>query len=1205
MVTWTPSDGASPVDLEISTDGVTWSLLAAGIMNDGTETVTAPGTPSTTARVRVTETASGASDVSDADFVLSGVRVLTPNGGETWPTGGPATVTWAGAGFAGTVDIEIATDGTTWSPLVMATPNDGIQAVTLPSITTSTARVRVSETAGGLTDVSDADFSIAAPWVDVGAGLMGIWQASIAWGDYDNDGDLDLAAAGYVDWVATPARIYRNDGGGVFTDIGATLPAVYDCGLAWGDYDRDGDLDLALVGNTGGATAIARVFRNDGAGIFKDIAAGMIGTAWVRVVAWGDYDNDGDLDLAYTGYVYGDTAHFRLYRNDGGDKFTDIAPALPNLYQTAIAWGDYDNDGDLDLAVAGYSISLGNITRVYRNDGGGVFTDIVAGLTGVAWAGIAWGDYDNDGDLDLCVAGETTTARVSRIYRNDGSGVFVDIAAPIVDVNYAAVAWGDYDNDGDLDLAISGGLASLGTATRVYRNDGGSFSDIAAPLTAVRFSSLAWGDFDGDGDLDLAVAGWQTSTTPQILRIFRNNQGTLNAGPGAPGGLSATPAAGSVSLSWGAATDDHTPAAGLDYNLRIGTSPGGQDICAPMADTGTGARHLPWMGLIRGGGVDASLPPGTYYWSVQAIDSGRTGGAWAPEASFVVPALPPVLTVLSPNGGETWTIGLPTTMTWLPGDSASPVKIEYTPDGSTWYLLVFGVANDGSQLVTPPAEPGRKARVRVTELVSGTVDDSDADFFIGEPWEDLVAGIFGVKLSGLAWGDYDGDGDLDLVMGGHLGFGDSMTRIYRNDGIDVFVDIPAGLPDRYKCTFAWGDYDRDGDLDFAMTGGIPTAGGIYFSSIYRNDGAGKFTDIGSPLTPVTGGSLAWGDFDQDGDLDLLLAGSAVGGAVSKIYRNDGGDTFTDIVAGLTGVYQCSAAWGDYDLDGDLDLALAGFDEAASVPISKIYRNDSSGVFTDIGASLTGCYVCSLGWGDYDNDGDLDLALLGSTGTITFTRIYRNDGASGFVDIVAGLSRLDYGCLAWGDYDNDGDLDLAMQGSGMVGVDSRIYRNGGGVFTNTGATITQMFQGELCWGDFDNDGDIDLAMNGETFTGGTSPIYRNVMAASNVPPMAPGSPAAAVSPGTVVLSWIAATDDHTPVAGLNYNLRIGTTPGGYDTVSPMSDPVTGVRRVPQRGLIQLTSSTLSLPPGTYYWSVQAIDSAFLGGAWSTEGTFTIP
>ncbi|MCC6740606.1 MAG: VCBS repeat-containing protein [Planctomycetia bacterium] len=1204
-MTWTPADAASPVDLEISTDGATWSLLAAGLTNDGMEIVTAPGTPSTTARVRVTETASGASDISDADFVLSGIRVLFPNGGETWATGGPATVTWVGAGFAGTVDIEISTDGTTWSPLATATPNDGTQTVTAPAILATTARVRVSETTGALSDVSDADFSIAAPWVDVGAGLMGIWQGAIEWGDYDNDGDLDLAAAGYVDWVAMPARIYRNDGGGVFTDIGATLPAVYSCGVAWGDYDRDGDLDLALVGNTSGSTAIARVFRNDGAGVFKDIAAGMIGTAWVRDVAWGDYDNDGDLDLAYTGYVYGDTAHFRLYRNDGGDKFTDIAPALPNLYQTAIAWGDYDNDGDLDLALAGYSISLGNITRVYRNDGDGVFTDIGAGLTGVAWADIAWGDYDNDGDLDLCVAGETTTARVSRIYRNDGSGVFVDIAAPIVDVRYAAVAWGDHDNDGDLDLAISGGIGSLGNATRVYRNDGGIFSDIGAPLTDVRNSNLAWGDFDGDGDLDLAVAGWQTSTTPQILRIFRNNQGVLNAEPGAPGGLTAIPAAGAVGLSWGAAVDDHTPAAGLDYNLRIGTSPGGQDVCAPMADTGTGARQLPWMGLIRGGGIDASLPPGTYYWSVQAIDPGLAGGAWALEASFVVPAPPPVLTVLSPNGGETWTIGVPAIVTWLPVDTGSPVNIELTLDGTTWFMIAAGVVNDGSHVISPPATPSMTARVRVTETSSGTIDASDADFNIGESWQDIVAGISEVKLSGLAWGDYDGDGDLDLVMGGLLGSGDATTRIYRNDGIDVFVDILAGLPDLWQCSFAWGDYDRDGDLDLAMIGGIPTAGGVYFSRIYRNDGADKFTDIGAPLTPVKSGSLAWGDFDQDGDLDLLLAGSAVGGAVANIYRNDGGGIFTDIVAGLTGVFQCSAAWGDHDLDGDLDLALAGYDDAASVPISRIYRNDSGGVFTDIGASLTGCYVCSLAWGDYDNDGDLDLALLGGTGPSRFTRIYRNDGASGFTDIVAGLIGLGYGFLAWGDSDNDGDLDLAMMGDSAFTVTSRIYRNGGGIFANTGATITQMFQGGLCWGDYDNDGDLDLAMNGQTVSGQSSPIYRNVTAASNVPPTAPGSLTAVVSPGSVAFSWSVATDDHTPVAGLNYNLRVGKTPGGCDVVPPMSDPVTGRRRVPQRGPIQLSSSTLSLPPGTYYWSVQAIDSAFLGGSWSAEGSFTVP
>jgi hypothetical protein len=139
-----------------------------------------------------------------------------------------------------------------------------------------------------------------------------------------------------------------------------------------------------------------------------------------------------------------------------------------------------------------------------------------------------------------------------------------------------------------------------------------------------------------------------------------------------------------------------------------------------------------------------------------------------------------------------------------------------------------------------------------------------------------------------------------------------------------------------------------------------------------------FTDIDAGLTGVTNCSLAWGDYDNDGDLDLALAGATSDlspfDPVSKVYRNEGG-TFTDIEAGLPGANWCSLAWGDYDDDGDLDLALAGL--AGTTGVGKVYRNDD-GAFTDIDAGLAGVHLCSLAWGDYDDDGDLDLAPMPGT-----------------------------------------------------------------------------------------------------------------------------------------------------------------------------------------------------------------------------------
>jgi subtilase family serine protease len=365
--------------------------------------------------------------------------------------------------------------------------------------------------------------------------------------------------------------------------------------------------------------------------------------------------------------------------------------------------------------------------------------------------------------------------------------------------------------------------------------------------------------------------------------------------------------------------------------------------------------------------------------------------------------------------------------------------------------------------------------------------------------------------------------------------------------------------------------------------------------VYHND-AGTFTDIQAGLPGVHYSSVAWGDYDNDGDLDLLLAGSGA----PRVYRNDAGVFHIDEAVVLPRFDYCSVAWADYDNDGDIDLLLAGYG------ISRVYRNDA-GTFTDIQADLPGLYTGSVAWGDYDNDGDLDLFWTGYTaGSGLISSLYRNDAGVFHIDEAVVLPGVNYCSVAWGDYDNDGDLDLVLTGQAGSGLISRVYRNDAGTFTDIQAGLPGAGMSSAAWGDYDNDGDLDLFLTGSTAGSGIiSRVYRSDGAPANAPSTAPVCSPAAVIGSRVQLKWSESTDAQTPAAGLTYNLRVGTTPGGEEVLASMADAASGFRRVAQMGNVQHRRWwTLQLPPGQYTWSVQAVDGAFIGSPFSASGAFTV-
>ena len=495
----------------------------------------------------------------------------------------------------------------------------------------------VSDPSQELTGTTSSDPDLpppTSPFSEISTPLAGVTQASVDWGDYDNDGDLDIALNGNNIFNAGTTKIYRNEGSDTFLDIGAPLVISQAGELAWGDYDNDGDLDLLVTGLSDSSLSISKIYRNDGNDSFINTEAGLVGV-WHSSVDWGDYDNDGDLDILLAGDSTDGVDLTKIYRNDGNDVFTDIGAPLLGVNRGTVEWADHDQDGDLDILLTGFAETFH--TKIYRNDGNDIFVDLVTPLVDLYIGSTSWGDYDNDGDLDILLTGGDCCTRYARIYRNDGSGSFQDVEAGLAGLVHSSAEWGDYDNDGDLDILLTGDILHPNLITRVYRNLGDdAFIDIEAGLSGVRFGRAAWGDYDADGDLDLLVVG--ASDTRREARIYRNNAELSNTVPEPPSSLEAEVSGDSALLQWDSGSDAQTPTAGLTYNLRIGRSSGHGEILAPMAETDTGNRRVARMGNVQQNTswTIRGLPAGDYYWSVQTIDSAFAGSPFATEGRFSI-----------------------------------------------------------------------------------------------------------------------------------------------------------------------------------------------------------------------------------------------------------------------------------------------------------------------------------------------------------------------------------------------------------------------------------------------------------------------------------------------------------------------------------------------------------------------------------------
>jgi enediyne biosynthesis protein E4 len=393
--------------------------------------------------------------------------------------------------------------------------------------------------------------------------MVETFGSGVAWIDYDNDGFPDLYFINGAPGTAN--ALYHNNKDGTFTDVTARAGVAantganaksYKTGVAVGDYDNDGYLDLYVT-----AFGPNILFHNNGDGTFRDVtpAAGVAGppTEWSTSTGFFDYDHDGRLDLYVVNYLdyrleenlycgprkegyrmYCHPTQFdgmadRLYHNNGDGTFTDVSKkagvANPAGKGLGVTFCDYDRDGDTDIYVANDTVR----NFLYRNNGDGTFTD-VAYAAGVgfdpngkpqAGMGVDCADYDGNGYPDIFVT--NFSEELNALYKNLGDGTFEDVSSRVgMDSAFLPLGFGtkmfDFDNDGDLDIHITNGHVidnvklfqpnlSYAQKDLLFENIGGNFKDISAqagaalqPLRVGR--GLAVADFDNDGYPDVVIS---------------------------------------------------------------------------------------------------------------------------------------------------------------------------------------------------------------------------------------------------------------------------------------------------------------------------------------------------------------------------------------------------------------------------------------------------------------------------------------------------------------------------------------------------------------------------------------------------------------------------------------------------------------------------------------------------------------------------
>lgn len=834
--------------------------------------------------------------------------------------------------------------------------------------------------------------------------------AGVAAGDYDADGLVDI----YLVSEETPSRLYRNLGGLRFEDVteqagllDTTGPGGFGIGAYFADIDDDGDLDLF---RTNWETS-NRLFRNNGNGTFSDITqeAGVVYAGGSTTATFADYDRDGDLDFFVATYrpdaIENQTEPLQLQMVDG-------QIVVPDTLKDRLVMIESDQGG-------GRLRELGERDLLYRNDGNGVFTEVAqqAGIEGGYWGLSAiFADVDNDGWPDLYVTNDLWSP--DTFYHNMGDGTFQLISPDMLQNTPWFSMGGDFadiNNDGLNDYFVGdmisrdhtkrltqhGGMdmsaPPIGFTPQVMRNSlylnngDGSFSDIAW-LADVAASEWTWSakfaDMDLDGFVDLLITNGmvrdlmdsdfnaqaaqvgQTQGREAFLAFFQ--QFPVLNNPNIAFRNNGDLTFSDASAQWGF----NTAVIGHGLSLADLDNDGDLDVVVNNFNENAqvyrnDASNHRLMVTLQGQtsnrfGIGAQVTLTTDQGSQTRIvtSSGGYLSSHQPVAVFGLGAGAQIqqLQVEWPSGHV----------------QVFPQEGEGALTADSHYTIV----EPASRVDVPPPNPLQPQSPWFVEtaVASGITWAHTESLFDDFSLQKLLPRGLSQLGPGIAWADVNGDGWDDLTVAGANG---QTAALYQNNGNGAFTDVSSLTPWRGGEGMSPLWLHVGGAMNLLVSNSTIENASLPLLHRYINNPAQPFAlqDGGwLEASLASSSSLATADFDRDGDLDLFVGGRALPGrwplaAPSRLYVNQNG-TLADSTAAVAPDLQnlglaTGSLWADVDNDGDSDLVVAT--EWGAVRLLRNENGRLTDATTDSGLSQwTGLWT-GITAGDYDHDGDLDLA----------------------------------------------------------------------------------------------------------------------------------------------------------------------------------------------------------------------------------------